>query len=109
MPTLVTPLASQPERVTPSRPSREASAKINETRNQRTTPTRSVHLATRSWCPTLKMVFDWTFAAALLVVVSPFIALAALLVKLTSRGPAFYSQVRLGKNALPFWIYKIRT
>jgi lipopolysaccharide/colanic/teichoic acid biosynthesis glycosyltransferase len=31
------------------------------------------------------------------------------LVKLTSRGPALYSQVRLGKNGRPFRIYKIRT
>jgi lipopolysaccharide/colanic/teichoic acid biosynthesis glycosyltransferase len=39
----------------------------------------------------------------------PLIALCAILVKLTSPGPAFYSQVRLGKNGRPFHIYKLRT
>ena len=32
-----------------------------------------------------------------------------LLVKLTSPGPAIYSQTRLGKNGRPFTIYKIRS
>jgi lipopolysaccharide/colanic/teichoic acid biosynthesis glycosyltransferase len=32
-----------------------------------------------------------------------------LLVKLTSRGPVFYSQMRLGRNGQPYRIYKIRT
>src|SRR5206468_4326259 len=32
-----------------------------------------------------------------------------ILVKLTSRGPAFYSQTRLGLRGKPFTIYKIRT
>jgi lipopolysaccharide/colanic/teichoic acid biosynthesis glycosyltransferase len=35
--------------------------------------------------------------------------LAALLVKVTSRGPVFYSQVRLGRFGRPYRIYKIRT
>jgi lipopolysaccharide/colanic/teichoic acid biosynthesis glycosyltransferase len=43
-------------------------------------------------------------APALLVV-----AVAALLVRLTSRGPAFYAQTRVGKNGRPFRILKIRT
>jgi len=33
----------------------------------------------------------------------------ALLLKLTSRGPVLYSQIRLGLNGRPFTIYKIRT
>ena len=40
---------------------------------------------------------------------APFIFVAALLVKLTSRGPAFYSQVRLGLDGRPFYIRKLRT
>ena len=39
----------------------------------------------------------------------PLIALAALVVKLTSRGPAFYTQTRVGRDGQPFTIYKIRT
>jgi lipopolysaccharide/colanic/teichoic acid biosynthesis glycosyltransferase len=42
-------------------------------------------------------------------VTSPLFLLGALAVKLTSRGPVFYSQVRVGKQGRPFNIYKIRT
>jgi lipopolysaccharide/colanic/teichoic acid biosynthesis glycosyltransferase len=44
-----------------------------------------------------------------LVLAAPVILLATLLVKLTSRGPVFYTQVRLGRNGRPFSICKIRT
>jgi lipopolysaccharide/colanic/teichoic acid biosynthesis glycosyltransferase len=37
------------------------------------------------------------------------ILLASLIVKVTSRGPVFYNQVRLGLQGRPFTIYKIRT
>src|SRR5207237_1211278 len=40
---------------------------------------------------------------------APFLLLAAVAVKLTSRGPVFYSQTRLGQGGRPFAIYKIRT
>jgi lipopolysaccharide/colanic/teichoic acid biosynthesis glycosyltransferase len=118
MPNLVRSSSGQREKSAMSRPSPEGRAKLDETRghtnldetcNHPTTPMRSVHPATQSWYPTLKIVFDWTFAAILLVVAAPFMAVAALLVKLTSRGPAFYSQVRLGLNGKPFRIYKVRT
>ncbi len=56
-----------------------------------------------------KPVFEFLFALVLLVLAAPVIVLTAVLVKLTSRGPAFYSQVRLGRNGRPFLIYKLRT
>jgi lipopolysaccharide/colanic/teichoic acid biosynthesis glycosyltransferase len=56
-----------------------------------------------------KIAFEFALAAVLTLVTAPLIAVTALLVKLTSRGPAFYSQVRLGRNGVPFWIYKLRT
>src|SRR5262249_6782677 len=43
------------------------------------------------------------------LLVAPVILLCAVLVRLTSRGPAFYSQVRLGRGGRPYRIYKIRT
>lgn len=51
------------------------------------------------------------FALALmgLVVSAPLILLAAMLIKLTSRGPAFYTQVRVGQKGRRFTIYKLRT
>jgi lipopolysaccharide/colanic/teichoic acid biosynthesis glycosyltransferase len=49
-------------------------------------------------------------AACLLVpLVAPVTLLAALVVKLTSRGPAFYAQLRVGRNGRPFKLFKLRT
>jgi lipopolysaccharide/colanic/teichoic acid biosynthesis glycosyltransferase len=62
-----------------------------------------------SWYVGWKMAVEWVFALALLFVIGPVILLAALTVKLTSRGPAFYSQTRLGRGGKPFRIHKIRT
>jgi lipopolysaccharide/colanic/teichoic acid biosynthesis glycosyltransferase len=59
--------------------------------------------------PWWKRAVDRSFALALLVVTAPFLGLSMLLVKLTSPGPAIYSQTRLGKNGRPFTIYKIRS
>ena len=56
-----------------------------------------------------KRGFDLGVALLLLVPAAPFILLGALLVKLTSRGPAFYAQTRLGWGGRPFRIYKLRT
>ena len=56
-----------------------------------------------------KPVVDCLFALVLLALTAPIILLAALIVRLTSRGPAFYSQTRLGRNSRPYTIYKIRT
>jgi lipopolysaccharide/colanic/teichoic acid biosynthesis glycosyltransferase len=43
------------------------------------------------------------------VIAAPLAALAMLVVKLTSRGPAIYSQTRIGLDGREFTIYKIRT
>lgn len=59
--------------------------------------------------PGLKRGFDFTVALALFVVGFPIMIVTLLLVKLTSRGPALYSQIRLGKDGKPFAIYKVRT
>ena len=45
----------------------------------------------------------------LLVPALPVILAAALLVKLTSRGPIFYSQKRVGRNGRTYTLYKVRT
>jgi lipopolysaccharide/colanic/teichoic acid biosynthesis glycosyltransferase len=61
------------------------------------------------WYLPIKYACDRVFALVGLIALSPVIALTALLVKATSRGPAFYSQTRLGLNGAPFTIYKVRT
>jgi lipopolysaccharide/colanic/teichoic acid biosynthesis glycosyltransferase len=61
------------------------------------------------WYALGKPVLEFAVALVLLVFTTPIVLLAALLVKLTSRGPAFYVQTRLGKNGKPYAIYKLRT
>lgn len=56
-----------------------------------------------------KVVLDRVVAGLLLVLAVPVIALAALLIRLSGRGPAFYRQTRLGKDGKPFELYKLRT
>ncbi|MGE5611975.1 MAG: sugar transferase [Bacillota bacterium] len=63
----------------------------------------------RSWYLGGKLVLDWIVTMLLAVMLAPLILLLAALVKLTSPGPAFYRQVRLGQNKRPFSIYKLRT
>ena len=56
-----------------------------------------------------KRAVDFAVALCLLMLTLPLSMLAMALVKLTSRGPALYTQIRLGKDGRPFPIFKIRT
>jgi sugar transferase (PEP-CTERM system associated) len=56
-----------------------------------------------------KRLFDILASSLLLALTSPVILLAALLVKLDSKGPAFYRQQRVGLFGQEFWIIKLRT
>ena len=57
----------------------------------------------------LKRAADVVLALALLVLVLPFIFLAALLIYLEDRGPVFYVQERSGWMGRPFYLFKLRT
>lgn len=48
-------------------------------------------------------------AGLALVLLSPLLAVLAVIVRATSRGPALYRQVRVGRDGEPFEIYKLRT
>jgi lipopolysaccharide/colanic/teichoic acid biosynthesis glycosyltransferase len=56
-----------------------------------------------------KVALDAAVSVGLLVAAAIPMAVIALLVKLTSRGPVIYSQTRLGHGGRPFRIYKFRT
>jgi len=56
-----------------------------------------------------KRVFDIAASGLLLVLTLPVIALFALLVKLDSRGPAFFRQQRVGLYGQPFTLLKLRS
>jgi lipopolysaccharide/colanic/teichoic acid biosynthesis glycosyltransferase len=52
---------------------------------------------------------DLAIAGVLLVVTAPFLGLAALAIRLESRGPVFYRQRRVGEDGRPFELLKLRT
>ncbi len=56
-----------------------------------------------------KRVFDFFAASAILLLFAPFLVLIALVVRLTSPGPAIFRQRRVGMHGEEFTIYKFRT
>ena len=57
----------------------------------------------------IKRAFDITASAIGMIVLSPLLAVIALGVRCSSKGPIIYSQERIGQYGLPFKIYKFRT
>jgi exopolysaccharide biosynthesis polyprenyl glycosylphosphotransferase len=58
---------------------------------------------------TAKRALDVVGAIVLLVCAAPFMALAAIAIKLDSRGPVLFRQVRVGRGGEPFTFFKLRT
>nr|WP_314145175.1 sugar transferase [uncultured Rhodococcus sp.] len=56
-----------------------------------------------------KTAFDLTFAALVLVMISPILLAVAIAVKATSRGPVFYKSERMGIDGKPFSMIKFRS
>lgn len=57
----------------------------------------------------LKRTFDILFSLSVLILLFPLFILIAIIIKLTSKGPVFYKQERLGKDGKIFMLYKFRT
>ncbi len=57
----------------------------------------------------IKRLCDVIVSAIVLVIVSPLIAMLAILIKRDSQGPVFFKQERMGYHHKPFNIYKLRT
>ncbi|HRP37634.1 MAG TPA: sugar transferase [Candidatus Dojkabacteria bacterium] len=57
----------------------------------------------------LKRIADIAIASVGIFILSPFLALIALFVKLSSPGPIFFKQARIGKDGKEFKIYKFRS
>ena len=66
-------------------------------------------IALRGWKRTAKRLMDVVGAACGLVLISPLMMLMAVLIKLDSRGPVFYAQERMGLDARPFRMLKLRS
>jgi len=61
------------------------------------------------WQRSIKRMMDWFASAIALVLLSPVFAIISVMVALTSSGPVFYLQERIGWHGRPFKIIKFRT
>lgn len=57
----------------------------------------------------MRRTFDFLSSLLLMTIISPIFIILMLLVKLTSRGPIFFKQRRIGKDNKEFILYKFRT
>ncbi|WP_111669241.1 sugar transferase [Algoriphagus litoralis] len=56
-----------------------------------------------------KRAFDILFSSMVILFGLPIFLMVAALTKITSKGPVFYKQERIGRNGKPFFIYKYRS
>jgi exopolysaccharide biosynthesis polyprenyl glycosylphosphotransferase len=71
-----------------------------------------LHFVTHAPAPhqmAIKRLFDIISSAAALVMLSPLLLTVALIIKLTSRGPIFFKQKRVGLHGKPFNMLKFRS
>jgi lipopolysaccharide/colanic/teichoic acid biosynthesis glycosyltransferase len=57
----------------------------------------------------VKRLFDILFSLLAILVLLPAFAIIIIAIKLGSKGPAVFRQIRAGKNGKPFTFYKFRT
>lgn len=62
-----------------------------------------------SWLVKVKRTLDFIFSLTILLAAIPLILLTSLMVKISSRGPVFYVQERVGRNNIPFKLIKFRS
>ena len=62
-----------------------------------------------AWQFSVKRLIDIVFSTLALLILSPALLVIALMVKLTSRGPVFFRQERIGRAGRPFNIIKFRS
>lgn len=55
------------------------------------------------------MYWQWPLSLLMLICFAPVMVLIAILIRITSPGPAIYRQTRLGLNGKPFTLYKFRS
>ena len=67
------------------------------------------HQLMPAWQENIKTALDYIIASLALLVTSPIVPILMLGVKLTSKGPIFYSHERVGRYGKPFNIYKFRS
>lgn len=66
-------------------------------------------VALRGWNRRFKRAFDVAFSLFALILTAPLMLLIALIIKITSTGPVFFIQERVGLDGRPFQLVKFRT
>jgi len=66
-------------------------------------------LGAATWQLVVKRGLDILVSALAIVILAPLLLVVALLVKITSRGPVFYVQQRVGRSGEPFRMIKFRS
>jgi exopolysaccharide biosynthesis polyprenyl glycosylphosphotransferase len=61
------------------------------------------------WQEVIKRIIDVVFSGIGLIVASPLMLILAIIIKLTSKGPVFFGQERVGLNGRRFTMYKFRS
>jgi lipopolysaccharide/colanic/teichoic acid biosynthesis glycosyltransferase len=57
----------------------------------------------------MKRLFDFTISFIFSILLIPLWILISIVIKISSKGPVFFRQIRIGLNEKPFYIYKFRT
>lgn len=63
----------------------------------------------RRWYVPIKAAMEWVAALVMLAPAAPVVLVFSVMTKLTSPGPAFYGQTRLGRHGAAFRVLKIRS
>jgi exopolysaccharide biosynthesis polyprenyl glycosylphosphotransferase len=69
----------------------------------------STEFRPKPWVADVQMAYSFVLALIGLLLCLPIMAVVYLLVRLTSPGPALYKQKRVGRNSMPFFVYKFRS
>lgn len=78
--------------------------------NRLGTPLVKVHIVgMNAWHQNIKKLVDIIFSVSGLIILSPLMIYCAIRTKLSSKGPVFYLQERVGYKSKPFSIYKFRS
>ena len=70
---------------------------------------KSIKIRRLNFYKSFKNLLDFLFSIFFLIASLPFFLVISLLIKLSSRGPIFFLQERIGKNNIPFKCIKFRT
>jgi exopolysaccharide biosynthesis polyprenyl glycosylphosphotransferase len=70
---------------------------------------RTNRMTGKAWYELFKRCLDRLGAGVGMLLLSPFFALVAILIKLESPGPVFFSQTRIGLGGQPFRCWKLRS